>query len=97
MQIERDEQLRSFQGFTNRYPSPYQASYSTNPLYYSQNIGREFPSNPVFTRLASAKPSTLTRNPGRLSFAGCDCCAVLRTCLIKKPLQRRKPKVVSKL
>ena len=43
MQIERDEFLRTFQGFTNRYPSPYLASYSTNPLYYSQNIGRESP------------------------------------------------------
>lgn len=58
MQIERDEFLRTFQAFTNRYPSPYQASYSNNPLYYSQNIGRESPNNPVRIYLVHVNPST---------------------------------------
>ena len=42
LQIERDEYLRTFQSYTNRFRHSYEASYSTNPLYYSTNIGREF-------------------------------------------------------
>ena len=38
-QIERDEQLRTFQAYTNRFRSPYEQSYSTNPLYYSLDVG----------------------------------------------------------
>ena len=41
MQIERDETLRPFQSYTNRFRHSYEASYSTNPLYYSTNIGRK--------------------------------------------------------
>ena len=41
VQIERDEYLRSFQSYTNRFRHSYEASFSTNPLYYSTNIGRE--------------------------------------------------------
>ena len=59
MQIERDEFLRTFQAFTNRYPSPYQASYSNNPLYYSQNIGRESPNNPAYIHPMHQKSSAL--------------------------------------
>ena len=40
LQIERDEYLRTFQSYTNRFRHSYEASYSTNPLYYSTNIGR---------------------------------------------------------
>lgn len=38
-QIERDEQLRTFQSFKNRFRTPYEQSYSTNPLYYSLDVG----------------------------------------------------------
>ena len=38
-QIERDEQLRTFQAYTNRFRHPYEASYSTSPLYYSVDVG----------------------------------------------------------
>ena len=41
LQIERDEYLRTFQSYTNRFRHSYEASYSTNPLYYSTNIGRK--------------------------------------------------------
>lgn len=41
MQIEEDESLRVFQSYTNRFRSPYEQSYSQDPLYYSVNIGRE--------------------------------------------------------
>ena len=40
-QIEEDEFLRVFQSYINRYRSPYEQSYSQDPLYYSVNIGRE--------------------------------------------------------
>ena len=36
-----DEYLRSFQSYINRYRSPYEQSYSQDPLYYSVNVGRE--------------------------------------------------------
>ncbi len=39
-QIERDEYLRPFQGYTNRYRHSYEASYSQDPLYYSNDVGR---------------------------------------------------------
>ena len=35
-----------FQSYTNRYRSPYEQSYSQDPLYYSLNVGREFESHP---------------------------------------------------
>ncbi len=38
-QIERDEELRTFQAFTNRFRAPYEQSFSTNPLYYSLDVG----------------------------------------------------------
>ena len=38
-QIERDEQLRTFQSYTNRFRHSYEASYSTSPLYYSVDVG----------------------------------------------------------
>ena len=38
-QIERDEQLLTFQSFMNRFRSPYEQSFSTNPLYYSLDVG----------------------------------------------------------
>ncbi|CAL8468194.1 g7733 [Coccomyxa elongata] len=38
-EIERDEFLRPFQSYTNRYRHSYEASYSTDPLYYSNDIG----------------------------------------------------------
>ena len=38
-QIERDEQLRTFQAFQNRFRAPYEQSFSTNPLYYSLDVG----------------------------------------------------------
>lgn len=38
-QIERDEQLVTFQSFTNRFRSPYEQSNSQNPLYYSLDVG----------------------------------------------------------
>ena len=38
-QIERDEQLRTFQSFQNRFRAPYEQSYSNNPLYYSLDVG----------------------------------------------------------
>ena len=38
-QIERDEQLRTFQSFQNRFRAPYEQSLSTNPLYYSLDVG----------------------------------------------------------
>ncbi len=41
LQIERDEYLRTFQAYTNRFRHSYEASYSTNPLYYSTDIGRK--------------------------------------------------------
>lgn len=46
VQIERDEFLRTFQAYTNRYRHSYEASYSTNPLYYSTDIGRAAPAPP---------------------------------------------------
>ena len=39
-QIEQDEFLREFQSYTNRIRSPYEQSYSQDPLYYSNNVGR---------------------------------------------------------
>ena len=39
-QIERDEFLRTFQSYINRFRSPYEQSYSQDPLYYSLNVGR---------------------------------------------------------
>lgn len=39
-QIERDEFLRPFQSYINRYRAPYEQSYSRDPLYYSLNVGR---------------------------------------------------------
>ena len=39
-QIERDEYLRPFQSYTNRYRHSYEASYSQDPLYYSNDVGR---------------------------------------------------------
>ena len=38
-QIERDEQLRTFQSYQNRFRAPYEQSYSNNPLYYSLDVG----------------------------------------------------------
>ncbi|BDA42117.1 Purple acid phosphatase 15 [Coccomyxa sp. Obi] len=38
-EIERDEFLRPFQGYTNRYRHSYEASYSQDPLFYSNDIG----------------------------------------------------------
>ncbi|EIE19892.1 Metallo-dependent phosphatase [Coccomyxa subellipsoidea C-169] len=38
-EIERDEYLRPFQGYTNRYRHSYEASYSQDPLYYSNDVG----------------------------------------------------------
>ena len=37
-QIERDEQLVTFQSFINRFRSPYEQSNSQNPLYYSLDV-----------------------------------------------------------
>ena len=42
-QIERDEFLRPFQSFTNRFRSPYEQSYSRDPLYFSLDVGRAPP------------------------------------------------------
>jgi hypothetical protein len=39
-QIERDEYLRPFQSYINRFRSPYEQSYSFDPLYYSLDVGR---------------------------------------------------------
>jgi len=38
-QIERDEQLNTFQAYRNRFRSPYEQSFSTDPLYYSLDVG----------------------------------------------------------
>ncbi|KAK9902776.1 hypothetical protein WJX75_005806 [Coccomyxa subellipsoidea] len=38
-EIERDEYLRPFQSYTNRYRHSYEASYSQDPLYYSNDVG----------------------------------------------------------
>jgi len=38
-QIERDEQLLTFQSYMNRVRTPYEQSFSTNPLYYSLDVG----------------------------------------------------------
>ena len=42
-QIETDEYLRSFQSYIARYRSPYEQSYSFDPLYYSLDVGRARP------------------------------------------------------
>jgi hypothetical protein len=39
VQIERDEQLLTFQSYMNRVRTPYEQSFSTNPLYYSLDVG----------------------------------------------------------
>jgi len=39
VQIERDEQLNTFQAYRNRFRSPYEQSFSTDPLYYSLDVG----------------------------------------------------------
>jgi hypothetical protein len=38
-QIERDEELHTFQAISNRFRFPYEQSLSTNPLYYSLDVG----------------------------------------------------------
>lgn len=39
-QIERDEYLRPFQAYSNRYRHSNEASFSQDPLYYSNDVGR---------------------------------------------------------
>ena len=65
LQIERDEYLRTFQSYTNRFRHSYEASYSTNPLYYSTNIGREPHSQQLSPR------SCTTSHPAFVSARRC--------------------------
>ena len=39
VQIERDEQLLTFQSYMNRVRTPFEQAFSTNPLYYSLDVG----------------------------------------------------------
>lgn len=41
LQIEQDEYLETFTSYRNRYHMDYEPSYSSDPLYYSVEVGRE--------------------------------------------------------
>ena len=75
VQIERDEFLRTFQAYTNRYRHSYEASYSTNPLYYSTDIGRAAPAllRPCCAQMLSNSAAALS-----LPFSCTVCLAFLR-------------------
>jgi hypothetical protein len=62
-QIETDEYLRSFQSYQNRYRTPYEQSYSFDPLYYSLDVGRASPLG-VASAICACMHALWTLQPG---------------------------------